>query len=806
MATLWQDIKYGLRMLRRSPGFTAIALITLAIGIAANTAIFTMTYGVLLSPLPFEDPERLVLMRNQWRKSGAEFVCSGPEYLDWAERNTVFEGLSAVCGGKFNLTGTADPLALKGLKVTPGFFSVLGLQPMLGRRFHEEEAQTGKHRVTVLSHQLWRTTLGADPHVVGRDIILDGTPWTVVGVARPTMGFIEDVAQLYVPLQREDLQKGRSHRYLTVLGRLKSDVSIEQAQAQMDVVAVQLEQQYPDDGKDKGVKIHPVHDLVVTGLRTVFLVLHGSVAFLLLIACANVSNLLLARSRTRAREIAVRCAVGAGRGRILRQMLTESTLLGLFGGGLGLVLAFWSLDGLKIIAPKLAETGGSLPGFDEIQLHPTVLGFTLVLSVLTAVIFGLIPAWRTSSCRFSETLGECGYRASAGVSGQRILGAFVISQIALALVLLTGSGLLIRSFVRLQSVNPGFKSTGLLALQTDRADTLDNRQTHRRAEFYQQVVENLAGLPGVESACAVNVPPIAASTYQAGFGIKDPTSGTEQQVVAEYRMVTSDYFKCMKIPLLRGRFFTSLDRTTDEKVVIANQEFVRRYLPGEEPIGKSIIRNGAANHVVGVVGNVKLFSLVAQDFEPAIYEPIHQSCSHGMTVFLRTVREPRQLARSARRVVWDVDPDQPILRTQTMNQLIGDSTSVERFCMVLLLVMGCVALVMAVAGVYAIVAFAVNERRREIAIRMTLGAERRDILRLAMKRAVGLGVTGLVVGFVGAFVLTRCMSGLLFQISPTDPVTFLLVPVMLLATALLACYIPARRATRLDPMQALRYE
>jgi predicted permease len=793
-------------MLARNPGFSTVVVLILAISIGANTAIFTMTYGVLLSPLPFVEPERLVLIRNQWKQTGAEFVCSGPEYLNWAERNTVFEGLSAVCGGKFNLTGTGEPLALTGLKVTPGFFSTLGIQPILGRGFYEDESESGKHLVTVLSHRLWRNTFGADPHIVGQEIVLDGATWTVIGVAGPTMGFIEDIAQLYAPLLWEDLRKGSSHRYLSVLGRLKSNVSIEQAQAQMDMIAKQLEKQSPNSNKDKGIKIHPVHDIVVTNLRTSFLVLHGSVAFLLLIACANVSSLLLARSQIRTREIAVRSALGAGRWRILRQMLTESTILGLFGGGLGLIFAFWGLKGLKFITPKLSETGGNLPGFDEIQLHPTMLGFTLALSILTAVIFGLIPAWRTSSSRFIKALGECGFHASAGTSRRRILSTLVVSQIALAFVLLMGSGLLLRSFVRLQSVNPGFKSSGLLAIQVELPDTLDNRQKYKRAEFYKQVVENLTFLPGVESACAINVPPIAASNYQTGFGIKDPTTGVEQQVGAEYRMVTNDYFRCMKIPLLKGRFFMSSDMATDERVLIANQEFIRKFLAGQEPIGKSIIHEGTVNKIVGVVGNVKLFSLDAQGFEPIIYEPIHQNCSHGMTLFLRALQEPIQLAGSARRVIWDVDPDQPILRIQTMNRIISDSTSIERFCMILLFVTGCVALLMAITGVYAIMAFAVNERRREIAIRMTFGADDRVILKLAMKRGVGLSVAGLVVGFIGAFVLTRCLSGVLFQISPTDPVTFLFVPFILLITALLACYIPARRAAKIDPMQALKYE
>jgi predicted permease len=585
-----------------------------------------MTHAVLMSPLPFDDPERLVFVKNQSKKSGAGFPCSGPEYLDWAERNTVFEGLSAMGGDRFSLTGAGDPIALSGLKVTPGFLRTLGIQPMLGRGFHEEEAETGKHRVTVLSHRLWRDAFGGDPNIVGKEVVLDGAPWTVVGVTRPTMGFIEDAVQLYTPLLVEDLQTNRSHRYLqNVLGRLKSGVSVEQAQAQMDLIAMQLAQQYPDSNKNVGISVRPVHDLLVKSLGLVFLVLYGAVGFLLLIACANVSNLLLVRSGARTREVAVRRALGAGRGRILRQMLTESVLLGLFGGGLGLVLAFWGLDGLKFIAPKMMGTDRNLPGFDEIHLNPTMLGFTLVLSVLTAVIFGLIPAWRASSCRLNEILGECRYRASAGVSHRRTLGALVISQIALALVLLTGSGLLIRSFTILQSVNPGFKAAGLLAVQMERPDTPDNRQHSKRAEFYQQVVEKLAGLPGVESVCAINIHPMMSYRYRTTFGIKDPTSGAERVPSAEYRMVTSDYFRCMKVPLLRGRCFLPSDRPADERVIIVDQEFVRRFFPGEEPIGESIRHNGTAKKIVGVVGNVKL-SLDAQGYEPIMYEPIHKNC------------------------------------------------------------------------------------------------------------------------------------------------------------------------------------
>jgi putative ABC transport system permease protein len=806
MRTLWQDTRYGLRILARNPGFTAVAVLVLATGIGANTAIFTMTCSVLLSPLPFDEPQRVVFVNNESKTNGNRFSCSGPEYRDWAEQNTVFEEISALVPARISLTGTGEPRTLSTLRVTPGFFRTLGVEPASGRGFRAEEAETGRHHVTVLSHSLWKDAFGGDPDIVGREILLDGVPSTVVGVTRPTMGFIDDMAQLYTLLPREELETGRTNRYLAVLGRLRPGTSVQQAQAQMGLVAERLAQEHPHSNKDIRILVNSLRDVVVKQVRTAFLVLHGAVALLLLIACANVSNLLLARSGARAREIAVRSALGAGRARLLRQMLTESVLLGLCGGGLGLVLAFWGLEGLKYVAPKLAATGGNLPGFDEIHLNSVVLGFATGLSILTAVIFGLIPAWRTSGGRFHGTLSECGYRMSAGLSRRRTLSALVVAQIALALILLTGSGLLIRSFDRLQHVNPGFVARGLLAVQMERPNTPDNRENRRRAAFYRQVVEQLAELPGVESVGAISLHPMASGNYRTAFAVKDATSAVERGVSGEYRMVTSDYFRCLKIPLLQGRYFVPSDGATGEDVAIVNQEFARESLPGEEAIGKSVTIHGAARMIVGVVGNVKESSLNEKDFEPTVYEPIHQNCSYGMTVLLRTAREPMRFAAGVRRVIREIDPDQPILRIETMNQVAGATTSIQRFSMVLYSLLGCVALGMAVAGIYALVAYTVNERAREIGIRLAFGAERKDILRLAMRRGARLVMAGLVLGLVGAFCLTRCMSGLLFEISATDPATFVSVPAILLATALLACYIPARRAARIDPMTALRYE
>jgi len=800
MRTLWQDARYGVRMLARSPGFTIVVVSVLALGIGANTAIFTMTHAVLMSPLPFEQPERLVQVQNQWKKSGTGFSVSGPEYLDWVERSTVFDGLSVLTEGRFSLTGAGEPLGLTGLKVTPGFFHTLGAPPLLGRDFYEEEAQMGRHRVVVLSYRLWKDTFGGDPDIVGRQIVLEGAPWTVVGVARPTLSLIEAQAQIYVPIPRADLQTGRSHRYLFVLGRLKPGVSVEQAEAQMDLLAAQLAQENPDINKDQGVVLRSLQHLLGSVAAVAFLVLHGAVALVLLIACANVANLLLARAGTRTREMAVRGALGARRGRLLRQMLTESMLLGLLGGGVGLLLASWGLRSLLVMAPPFMR-------FDEVRLDLVVMGFTVVLSMLTAALFGLLPAWRASRCSYHAALSEGGPRASTGLSRQRMLGALVVSQMALTLVLLTGSGLLIRSFIRLARVNPGFVASGLLAVEMERPDTAENRQESELAAFYQQLLDQLASLPGVESVGAIDSCPIGGGGgTQTAFTIRDETSGADRDVSAQYRLVTEGYFSCLRIPLLRGRFLTSADRALEEKVILVDQEFVRRYVPDGEPIGKTITHWGTMKRIVGVVGDVKLFSVRDRGFTPTMYEPIHQACGRGMTVLVRTAQDPMSLVPAVRRVVRNLDPDQPILRTQTMQQVLAEGTAMQRFCMVLFLVLGGVALLMAVTGIYGIVAFAVHERQREIGIRLAFGAERGDIQRLVIRRGARLVVTGLVFGVIGAFVLTRCVSSLLFQISPADPVTFLGAVLLLAAVALVACYLPARSAARTDPMVTLRHE
>jgi putative ABC transport system permease protein len=805
MNTTWQDIRYGARMLVKRPGFTLTAVIVLALGIGANTALFSVVHNVLFSPLPFKNAERLVLVQTLWRSSGGKGSVSGPDYIDWAERNQVLEGLCAFDICRLSLTGAGEPLALQGFRTTANFFDVLRPNKMaLGRSFSPDESQAGNHYVTVLSHNLWRDRFDSDPNIVGKTITLDGAPYTVVGVAGPMMGFIEDMVRIYVPLQREVLIKGnRGSHYLNVLGRVKPDISIAQAQAQMDQVALQVERENPNTNVNKGIIIDPLHEMLIDSVHTAFLVLYGAVTVLLLVACVNVSNLLVAKASARNREIAIRQALGAGRIRLIRQLLTESVLLGIFGGVLGLVLAFWSLDMLQLIAPKIQQTGGGgIPGFEEIRVNLPVLGFTIGLSLIAGLLFGMVPAWQGSRHGLSNTLKETGQSVSRGRTRHRTLGTLVIAQIALAMILLTGAGLLIKSFVKLQGSHPGFNADRLLALHVVRPDNMENRDQRNRVDYFNRVIERLAVLQGVEAAGAIDLHPMNPSNSNSTFSIV----GKEGWPSAENRRVSCDYFRCLGIPLLQGRTFTSYDNDQNQRVVIVNKELVRRYLPDRDPIGQVINFWGSERTIVGVVGDVKIRTLRSDEYSAFVYMPIAQECGHNMTFFIRTIGDPLKWAGAARRVIWQVDSSQPILYVETMDQLVLNSISVERFCAILLTVMAGVALIMALVGLYGVMVFAVTERRNEIGIRMALGAQDKDILFLVIKKALVLTIIGLVIGLACALAVCGLMTSLLYSISVYDPATFVLIPVLLFTVAMLACFFPARKAAQLDPVETLRYE
>jgi putative ABC transport system permease protein len=802
MNTLISDIKYGIRMLAKRPGFTAIAILILALGIGANTSLFSIIYNILLSPLRLPDSERLMMVEPQWRDGSLNGSSSGPDYLDWRDRNACFEGLTALSMGSMNLTKAGDALTVKGFRVTPNFFAVVNDDMALGRGFRENEDLAGNNEVVVLSYALWRDRYGCDPYIINQQIDIDKVPHTVVGVAAAGMTFLDDFTQMYVPIPRESLTNNRMNHYLIVLGRLKPKINIAQAQAQLSQIAQQLAQEHPDTNREKGVYVGSLHERLVAGIRVAFYILYGAVTLLLLTACTNISNLLIAHASTRRREMAIRQALGGHRWRLMRQLLTESLLLGLTGCVLGLLLAVLGLDVLQLIAPKLQETGTSIPGFSEIGINSSVFCFTLVLSLMASPVFGIIPAWQGSGFNLSHTLKETGASLSRGPRRHRTLGTLVVAQVALACVILAGAGLLVKSFTLLKLRDPGFNPKGLLAIHIDRPRSKNTANDMKPAVFFQRAAEQLAALPGVESAGAISLRPLSSENNNTGVVVV----GKEEGVGAETRKVTLDYFHCMGIPLLQGRFFTLQDNTKNQPVVIVNEDLVRRLLSDRNPIGQQIDFWGQPRTIVGVVGNVTPNSLHTVGYRPFVYVPHTQNEAYEMTMFIRTNGDPMQWAQAARQVIRDIDDNQPILYMSKMTQLAMASISLERFCTILITVMAGVALFMALVGLYAVMAFSINERRSEVGIRMALGAEKIDILMLVTRKAFLLTVAGLAIGLVIALIISRTMSSMLYRISTWDLATFILVPVLLFIVAMMACYVPARKAMKLDPMKVLRYE
>jgi putative ABC transport system permease protein len=713
------------------------------------------------------------------------------------------EGLCACAFYQANLTGGGEPLALKGFRTSANFFDLLQPGRMaLGRGFRPEEGHQGDHHVAVLSHSLWRDRFHSDRNIVGQTITLDGAPYTVVGVA-PRMEVLEEMGLIYAPLTEEALAgSDRGNHYLIVLGLLKPGVSLAQAQAQMNEVAAQLEKEHPSTNLGKTVRIEPPHDFLIRTVRPALVVLYGAVTILLLVACVNVSNLLVAKGAARYREIAMRKALGAGRGRLLRQLLTESILLAVLGGVLGLALAFWSLDLLRRIAPRIQSSGAPIPGLEEIRVNLPVLAFTLGLSLVVGLLFGLVPAWQGSRQSLSNILKETGQSLSRSRARHRTLGTLVVAQIALAMMLLLAAGLLVRSFLTLQRSDLGFQADRLLGLYVVRPKSAANHDLQNRADYFQRVLDKLEALPGVQAAGAIDTHPMDPLISSSNFTIV----GKEGTPSAEFRVASGGYFQCLSIPLVRGRTFTAEDTAQSRHVVVVNEGLVRHCFPDRDPLGQVINLFGSARTIVGVVGDVKTRTLRGEDCPDFIYLPLTQACGHDMTFFLRTSGNPLRWASAARKALWEVDPSQPVLYTETMNQLVRNTVSVERFSTVLLTVMAGLALTMALAGLHAVMAFAVTERRNEIGIRMALGAREQDVLRLVLRKAVVLAVLGLLIGLACTSALCRFLASLLYGTSVYDPATFVMVPVSLFAVAVLACYLPARRAARTDPMVALRHE
>ena len=802
MTGLFQDLRYATRQLRKSAGFTMVAVVTLALAIGANTAVFSVVDQVLLHPLPYPDSDRIVEV-SQTFKGLPTYDASPANYLDWLAQNQVFAEMAASRGWQGSLSAGDRPDRVKGTMTTPSFFPLFGVDPILGRGLEASDAQPGNDHVVVLGYGLWQRYFAADRAIVGRDIRLNGEPYTVVGVM-PQNFSPDDYGELWLPspwgvpthplVPDKDPRQFRGRNYLDVWARLKPGVSIQHARAELDTIGRRLEKQYPDSNGEVGVTSVPLHEYIVGDIRPVLLVLLAAVVIVLLIGCANVANLLLARATARAKEISIRTALGATRRRLLRQLLTESVLLALVGGALGLLLAVLAVPSLLALSPP------DIRQFKQIGINREVLAFSFLASVVCGVVFGLLPALQTSRSNPNEFLKE-GERGSTANRG-RTRSALVIAEVGLSLVLLVGAGLLVKSFARLMDVNAGFDPDHLLTFNLGLPPSTDS--VHQLA-FYQQVMQRLQALPGVQAVGAVSRLPLAGGNSSRSFNVP----GVEKSYDADIRISTADYFRAMRIPLLKGRSFRDSDLGGSPNVAVVNDALARNVFPGQDPIGKQITNFGPDNltlQVIGVVGNVRHVGLDA-DPQSEIYQLLGQAQWPSMFVAIRSATsDPTSVTSEAQNAVWSVNKDVPLANVRTMQDVISDSVQRRKFSMLLLSIFAGVAMLLAAIGLYGVMSYSVAQRTHEIGIRMALGARRPDVLTLVVKQGMALALVGIAAGTVLSLAMTRLISGMLFGISATDPLTFVAVGAILGTVAFLANYLPARRASKVDPMVALRYE
>jgi putative ABC transport system permease protein len=802
----WQDLRFGARSLLRDPGVTVLALLTLALGIGANVAIFSVVDGVLLEPLPFRQPDRFVVLLDNAPKLGlSDFASSPPNFADWREQNQVFSGLDAMRLRRFTLTGhagdTGGPEALAGAAVTGDFFRTVGVQPVAGRLLAPRDDLPGGERVAVLSVELWRRRFGGDRGIVGRQITLDGLTHTVIGVAPPTFDFPRPL-QIWVPLALDYSKEDRSARYLHVFGRLKPGVSLERAQTDLSAIAARLERQYPDQNASWGVTLTRLQDMMVQDVRPELLVLQLAVWVLLLIACTNVANLLLARMRSRKREIAVRTALGAGRLRLARQIAAESVVLFAAGGALGLLIASWGTRLLLALDPD------AIPRAQEIGISGTVLVYTLLVAVGTGVLFGLIPALAASGGPLYGALRE----GRSGVSGRRRLaGAMVLGEVALALTLLVGAGLLVRSFARLRSVDPGFQPRGVITVRLSLPEA-SYPDAPRKVAFFQRALDGIRALPGVEHAASIHPLPLADANLIFPISVEGrPAAKPGEEQTAQGRFVSPDYFQTMRIPHLKGRLFSARDGLDSPLVAIVNRTLEARLWPGQDPIGQRVTFGNPTSpdaqwiQVVGVVGDVRSEEL---GHEPGmeIYFPQLQSPIAIATLVVRTGGDPESLVVPIRDVMRQIDSTLPLDRVQTLEQAVGTSLAEGWLKTWLLGIFAVSALVLAAVGVYGLVSDSVAQRVHEIGIRLALGAGRDEVVRMLVRQGMAPVALGLVAGLAGAYAASRWLAGQLYEIGAADPSTYVGAVLVLTAVALLANWLPARRATRADPLEALRQD
>jgi len=810
LADLWQDLSYGVRMLTKEKSFTLAAMITLALGIGASTAIFSVTHAVLLRALPYRDADRLVIV---WEKNQQteQNVISPANFFAWQEQNSVFEGMAAFNDTRNSLSGDGEPEEVPGEITTDNLFSVLGVNAMLGRTFTPEDGRPAQNNVVVISYGLWERRFGGDPNMIGRTVILNAVEHTVIGVLPPDVKWhvrrnsqTGRAAELWKPLAiTNDLRQFRG-RFICAVARLRDGTTLKQARAEMDTIAGRLAEQYKQFNSGSGINIVPLREQFSAEIRLALLVLMGAVGFLLLVACANVANLLLARAAARQKEIVVRAALGAGRGRIVRQLLTESLLLAALGGVAGLVLAW---EGTKVL---VSLSPPELGDFQYVEISAPVLGFTFAVVLLTGVVFGLVPAAEASKIKLSDTLKETGRSLAGNTRSRRLGSVLVVAEIALALVLLVGAGLLVRSFLRLQGVDTGFNARNALTMRVALPGARYNDDA-KRINFFTQALERMQTLPGVEAAGAINYTPFLGLGTLSGFEIKGrPTPPTVQAMNSTgVCVIDQNFFRALEIPLERGRLFTEQEVREKRNVVIINEALAKKYFPNEDPLGQRLIiplrPPTVPTEIIGIVGDAKHTGLDKQT-APMSYWPIAQEPYPFMTFVLRTRGDATALAAAVRNVVQTLDAQQPIGEVRTLASLVSDSIARQRFNMLLLAVFAIVALLLSAVGIYGVMSYAVAQRTHEVGIRAALGASTADILRLVLTQGMKLTLLGVVVGMLAAVALTRLLKNLLFGVGVSDRLTLVALPLLLASVALLACYLPARRATKVDPMVALRYE
>jgi putative ABC transport system permease protein len=809
MRTLLQDLRYGARMLWKNPGFASIAVITLALGIGANTAIFSVIDALMLRPLPFREPDKLFQVWESNVKLGyKEMDASYPNFADWRDQSQVFEQIAIYSGGTYNLAGAAEPERAQGAIVSPAFFPLLGVKPTLGRVLAPEEDHPNKVFSVVMSERLWRRRFNSDPQIIGKTIRLDTESFTVVGVVPniSNLAGLPNDTDIWIPISHGSGFDNRDGHGYQVMARLKQGVAREQAQADMDRIAGSLAIRHPDSNTGNGVRLIPLQEQIVGDFKLALLALLGAVLFVLLIASANVANMLLARSAGRQKEISIRAALGAGRLRLIRQLLAESLLLAGLGGAAGLLLAVWGVYLLVAFGPA------ELPRAGEVAVDMRALGFTFAVSLLTGIIFGLAPALQASRPDLNETLKD-GVRGATGSAGhRRMRSLLVVSEIALSLALLVGAGLLMRSFFKLQAVAPGFNPNNMLTMRVS-LEGPNYDKAESRIAFYDQLLDQIKALPGVQSVGArSHILLVPADDYaNLAFAIEGRLSDPANRLTAYYNTVSPDLFRTMEIPVSKGRPFNEHDDLKAQKVIIINETLARRYFPGEDPIGKRMTledENPKEEDWATIVGVVKDTKPLTLDGKPApeMYMPFAQRPSRYMALMIRTTNKPESVAAAVRRNVQALDRNQLAYGLRTFEGVMSEAVATPRFRASLLGVFAALALILAMVGVYGVMSYAVTQRTREIGIRMALGAEPRDALKMVMRQGAKLAAAGVAIGSGAAAALTWLIEGLLFDLRAADPATFVAAPLLLAGAALLACYIPARRATKVDPSVALRCE